>query len=363
MNNPSSDHNYPNSKNNITQMMRFGKYQVHQRIVYLTLGTIAAVLFIIINILGTTYQTRHHSSEISIQGLKKSSQVKARYDATDKLIEKLKHYGLWKIDSSREVPRFFIKNYPADLHAVKDISLKKRVFLHALLPHALFVREEALSKRQKLETILGKINCPLEDISFDIGLEFENQCSWFDSLAEEEVNFIHNLTKVYRTESAAGLLERVDAVPISIILAQGAIESSWGSSRFTREGNSIFGMWTWKKKGIVPLRRDEGKTHKVKIYDSVLDSVRAYHLTLNRLDTYEEFRQYRKYTDDPLIMAEGLLPYSERGQEYVNEIKKVIIFNKLQKYDSYNLSDLDPAKLNSSVSKADVQIKPGNASL
>jgi Bax protein len=152
-------------------------------------------------------------------------------------------------------------------------------------------------------------------------------------------------------------------VPISIILAQGAIESSWGSSRFTREGNSIFGMWTWKKKGIVPLRRDEGKTHKVKIYDSVLDSVRAYHLTLNRLDTYEEFRQYRKYTDDPLIMAEGLLPYSERGQEYVNEIKKVIIFNKLQKYDSYNLSDLDPAKLTSSVSKADVQIKPGNASL
>ena len=86
-------------------------------------------------------------------------------------------------------------------------------------------------------------------------------------------------------------------------------------------------------------------------------------MTLNRLDTYEEFRQYRKYTDDPLIMAEGLLPYSERGQEYVNEIKKVIIFNKLQKYDSYNLSDLDPAKLTSSVSKADVQIKPGNASL
>ena len=175
--------------------------------------------------------------------------------------------------------------------------------------------------------------------------------------------FIQNLSNVYRTDSALGLLEKVDAIPTSIILAQGALESSWGSSRFTREGNSIFGMWTWKNKGIVPLRRDEGKNHKVRIYDTVLDSIRAYHLTLNRLEPYEEFRQLRQYTDNPLIMAEGLVPYSERGEEYVEEIKKVIIANDLQKYDSFSLSDLDLKKVSRSVTQVDVPATPGRVSL
>jgi len=145
----------------------------------------------------------------------------------------------------------------------------------------------------------------------------------------------------YRVTTADGLLERVDAVPTSIILAQGALESSWGSSRFTREGNSVFGMWTWKTKGMVPSMRDEGKTHKVKVYESVLDSVRAYHLTLNRLEPYTQFRQLRLQTDNPLLMAEGLTQYSEKGDAYVEDIQNVILSNDLQKYDSYRLSDFD----------------------
>jgi Bax protein len=209
-----------------------------------------------------------------------------------------------------------------------------------LLPHALLVREETLRKRERLETILGKINCSLEDINFTTSPVFPGQCSWHDFLADDEESFVLSLSRNYRTKSAKGLLERVDAVPISIILAQGAIESSWGSSRFSREGNSIFGMWTWKTKGIVPLRREEGKTHKVKAYDNVLESVRAYHLTLNRLEPYEDFRLLRNRSDDPLVLAEGLTPYSERGEKYVEDIKKVILYNGLQKYDSFKLSDL-----------------------
>jgi len=344
-------------------MVYFGKHQVHHWAVYLTLGIITVILFVLFNTLSSSYSITDHSDSATLPNLKAQLLAKVKHEETDILIEKLKRYGLWKIDSSRKVPRFFIKNYPADLYALNEISLKKRVFLHSLLPHALFVREQALRKRQRLESILDKINCPPEDINFDIELEFRGQCSWSGYLIDDEIDFVQNLCRDYRTTSAEALLERVDAVPTSIILAQGAIESSWGSSRFTREGNSIFGMWTWKKKGIVPLNRDEGKTHKVKIYDSVLDSVRAYHLTLNRLETYEEFRQYRKFTDDPLIMAEGLIPYSERGEEYVEEIKKVILTNNLQRYDSFILSDIAPPKLTGSVSKADVSLSPGKASL
>lgn len=363
MNNPSSDNNNPDKTRNLTHMMYFGKHQVHHWAIYLTLGAITAILFVLINTLNSSYSFNTHSRSAAVQNLKPTSLVKIKHEATDKLIEKLKLYGLWKINPSQKVPRFFIRNYPEDLHALNEISLKKRVFLHSLLPHALFVREQALRKRQRLESILSKIHCPPGDINFEIGLEFESQCSWSGYLADDEIEFIQNLSRDYRTTSAETLLERVDAVPTSIILAQGAIESSWGSSRFTREGNSIFGMWTWKNKGIVPLRRDEGKTHKVKTYDSVLDSVRAYHLTLNRLDTYEEFRQFRKFTDDPLIIANGLLPYSERGEEYVEEIKRVILSNNLQEYDAFILSDLDLPRLTGSVSKNDVPVSPDKASL
>jgi Bax protein len=159
------------------------------------------------------------------------------------------------------------------------------------------------------------------------------------------------------------LLERVDAVPTSIILAQGALESSWGSSRFTREGNSIFGMWTWKTPGIVPSRREEGKTHKVKAYENVLEAVRAYHLTLNRVESYEEFRQLRRNTDNPLILAEGLRFYSERGQDYVEDIKNVILSNDLQKYDNFSLTDLDLPEFSGSVSGAIDSVESGKASL
>jgi len=340
------------NKKDSSHMMRFGKHQVQHWAVYLTLGIITAVLFVVISTLSTSYQVKPQPSVTPLQSQKKSVWVTEKHEATDNLINKLKHYGLWEIHPSQEVPRFFIESYPADLNAVEDVSIRKRVFLNSLLPHALFVRQEALHKKARLESILSKIDCSPEDINFDTGLDHENQCSWSDFLVEDEIIFIQNLCNNYRITTAEGLLERVDAVPTSIILAQGALESSWGSSRFTREGNSVFGMWTWKTKGMVPSRRDEGKTHKVKVYQSVLDSVRAYHLTLNRLDSYDQFRQLRRHSDDPLILAEGLILYSERGAAYVEDIKNVILTNNLQKYDSCRLSDLNLSEFSGPVTKA-----------
>ena len=333
-------------------MMWFGKRHVHHRAVYAALGILTAVLFILISYLDVSYQVPQPLSGGSERNMKEPVFVSGESGATANLIVQLKHYGLWDLPASEEVPRFFIKAYPADLNTVRDISVRKKVFLHSLLPHALFVRQETLHRRDKLQSILSKIDCAVETLDFVSGLEYESQCSWTDFIEEGEVNFIQSLGKEYRTTSAEILLERVDGVPISIILAQGALESSWGSSRFTREGNSIFGMWTWKTAGIVPSRREEGKTHKVKAYENVLEAVRAYHLTLNRVEYYEEFRQLRRNTDNPLILAEGLRFYSERGQDYVEDIKNVILSNDLQKYDNFSLTDLDLPEFNGSVSGA-----------
>jgi Bax protein len=340
-------------------LMYFGKLKVHHQIVYITLGTLAVILFVLFSYLGLAYQFTPQRSVLSGRNIKEPVLAPEKNRATANLISKLKYYGLWNFPVSEEVPRFFIKSYPADLNTVQDISVRKKIFINSLLPHALFVRQEALHRRSKLESILSKIDCTISSLDFGNEFDDDNQCPWPYFLEDEDVDFIENLSKNYRTTSAELLLKRVDAVPTSIILAQGALESSWGSSRFTREGNSIFGMWTWKTKGIVPSRRDEGKTHKVKVYDSVLDSVRAYHLTLNRLDPYEEFRRLRRNTNDPLIIAEGLRLYSERGEDYVEDIKNVIRSNDLQRYDSYKLMDFDLPEFSGSVS-GDIKLaEPG----
>ena len=338
-----------------TSLMYFGERRVHPMAFYSMWGILAAFLFILTGYFGIEYRVAQtHPPELTTRNRPVIVPAFDETGPTARLIRKLKQYGLWTLSPMQKVPRFFLKAYPPDLYTVRDISVKKKIFLHALLPHALLVRQEVLQKRERLESILDRIDCASEDTDIDFGPDYEGQCSWTQNLPENDVSFIRKLSREYRTTSAETLLKRVDAVPVSIILAQGALESYWGSSRFSREGNSIFGMWTWRTAGIIPIRRDEGKTHKVKTYDDILESVRAYQLTLNRLEPYTDFRQLRQSTDDPLILAEGLSLYSERGEDYVEEIKKVILANNLQEYDNYRLNDRPLTEIAESFSKTAV---------
>ena len=53
---------------------------------------------------------------------------------------------------------------------------------------------------------------------------------------------------------------RVDIVPLSLALAQAAIESGWGTSRYLREGNALYGQYTFDKSlGLKPQDRDKEK--------------------------------------------------------------------------------------------------------
>ncbi len=127
------------------------------------------------------------------------------------------------------------------------------------------------------------------------------------------------------------LLLRVDTVPLRLVLAQAANESSWGTSRFAREGRNLFGIWCYRPGcGLVPRRRAAGSRHEVAVYPSVNASVAAYLLNLNRLDAYAALRRLRadyvgrRRPVDALALAGTLGPYSERGQDYVRSIQAMI---------------------------------------
>ncbi|NND68171.1 MAG: flagellar biosynthesis protein FlgJ [Halioglobus sp.] len=136
------------------------------------------------------------------------------------------------------------------------------------------------------------------------------------------------------------LLERVDIVPVSLGLAQAAKESGWGTSRFATSANNYFGQWCFEPGcGVVPEKRNAGATHEVANFESPGKSVRSYLQNLNRHRAYARFRDIRaqaRTTGGPatgLALAEGLDEYSERGGAYVKELRSMIRYNELDRYD------------------------------
>jgi len=139
------------------------------------------------------------------------------------------------------------------------------------------------------------------------------------------------------------LLRRVDTVPLSLALAQAAKESGWGTSRFARAGNNLFGEWCFMKGcGIVPNARAKGRFHEVRAFASPQESVASY---LNNINTHSEYRDFRierarlRATGRKLSgisLAESLTPYSERRDEYVEELIDLMETNGLESRDDIN---------------------------
>lgn len=135
------------------------------------------------------------------------------------------------------------------------------------------------------------------------------------------------------------LLIKVDSIPMELALAQAATESGWGRSRFAKEGLNLFGVWTYdKSKGLVPKGRDEDATFLVRKYESHTESVRHYLNLLNSHPAYMPLRKirltYRSSGERPsgVALAEGLLSYSAKGQDYIELIQKLIADHELDQF-------------------------------
>lgn len=99
---------------------------------------------------------------------------------------------------------------------------------------------------------------------------------------------------------------RIQRVPTEMIVAQAALESGWGTSRFAQEGNNLFGIRTWgDHPGMLPLGFPKNNPWRVRIFDTKCDSVKEYVRLLNEHPAYEEFRSMRTKM---LIMNEQLDP-------------------------------------------------------
>ena len=88
--------------------------------------------------------------------------------------------------------------------------------------------------------------------------------------------------------------DRASRVPTSIIIAMAGIESAWGTSRFSVEGNNLFGIRTWDLKTDHMKPKDvKDAKFGLKKYATKCDSIKDMIRILNTHPAYIEFRVER----------------------------------------------------------------------
>jgi Bax protein len=206
------------------------------------------------------------------------------------------------------------------------VGEKKTAFFEFMLPLVEAENQRLSAQRKQLE-IIKQQTAALTT----------NQLKWLHRLAEE-YRLSHSLDPQQLIHS---LWLRVDQVPPSMALAQAANESAWGTSRFAKQGNNLFGQWCFTAGcGLIPQHRSEGKSHEVAKFSSPQASVTSYIHNLNSHSAYQEFRQIRASQRQQFNRlsgqqcVEGLLKYSSRGEEYIQELQAMIRVNKLHRYDT-----------------------------
>jgi uncharacterized FlgJ-related protein len=213
------------------------------------------------------------------------------------------------------------------------LDTNKKVFVKTVLPIIINENQNILMTRSFVENLKNKLET-------------------FRTLENKEIRTLNDIAKNYnikyrekhKLDLVNEILSNVDVIPNSIVLAQAAIESGWGSSRFAKEHNALFGEYTYDtEKGVIPLDRDTGKTHLIKSFNSLDSSVNSYFNNINSHYAYREFRNIRKIMrdknnfSDVNLLVEKLETYAA-DSNYVNTIRSVIEKNNFKLFDNKTIS-------------------------
>jgi len=210
----------------------------------------------------------------------------------------------------------------------KMFSLKKIEFIETVLPLISFENQKILMERQRL-------------------IKIKNYLLLEKTLIKNDIIYLKEIAKKYQIKSKNkhkidllnDLLFSVDVIPNSIVLAQAANESGWGTSRFAKEYNALFGQYTYdENNGVVPFEREEGKKHLVRNFSSFHKSVESYFKNINTHYAYQRFRKVRSQINKKdlnkniELLTQTLDVYAE-DDSYVDTINSIIDSNNFSQFD------------------------------
>ena len=235
-----------------------------------------------------------------------------------------------KLTSSKKVILLSDSTPLKKINLSSNINERKKDFINIVLPIIVDQNRKIIVLRQRL-------------------IDTKNYLIQNKTLSQTDQVFIKNLATKYsvtakyrhKIDIINDLLIYIDIIPNSIVLAQAANESGWGSSRFATEFNALFGEYTYDiNNGIIPARREEGKKHLVKYFKTIDKSVESYFININTHFAYDKFRKLRKIIRDKNnsfnnvdLLVDKLDAYAV-NDEYVDIIISIIHDNELTQYDN-----------------------------
>ena len=224
--------------------------------------------------------------------------------------------------ASMIVARTFVKTIP-EAHLNLPVKRQKEAFINMLLPLILAANDEIRQRRQAIMRAAENADRP--------------------SLAKWARLYRIKTRDMSLNRMESELLRRADIIPVSLALAQAAIESGWGTSRFALKGNALFGQWAWDQSaGLKPIEASNSRA-VVRSFPNLFGSVRAYMHNLNTHSEYARFRDRRsllsgrKRNDLGTQLSVFLDGYAEIGVEYVEKIQTIIRSNDLGQFEAARL--------------------------
>lgn len=202
-----------------------------------------------------------------------------------------------------------------------DSEERKEKFIHFMLPAITIVRERLLDDLHHCEFI-------------------EKQIKRKTPLSQQDFIFLKNMLQKYDAESIYELKIKLYPHPVSLVLAQAALESGWGTSRVFREGNNPFGIMSFSSddsrvKNMLP---DNVEDIYMRTYDRITESVEHYFMLTAKVSSYKKFRKRRWEGATSVELLENLKSYHE-SNDYNQLAKSIIKSNELINYD---LVTIDP---------------------
>jgi len=240
-------------------------------------------------------------------------------------------------NGATEVPRLYLSSFPVGWTEVATVEERKALFFKTFLPLMLRVNEAITADRAILLDLRDRLASGV--------IPSAGEMDWLIDLA-----LLYRVLPPEAGEEGAAvaltlndidtMLTRVDVIPPSLAMAQAVEESGWGRSRFAQEGNAMFGQYTWSDDGIIPMGRASGDGHRIRSFDSLLQSVASYALNLNCHTAYGEFRaeRARMRTNGEVVdgreLVSTLTRYSQRPGAYMRNLRATIDANDLMEFDA-----------------------------
>ncbi len=214
-------------------------------------------------------------------------------------------------NDGKNIEPYIINRLPKDFDKLPT-DKRKKLFIEILLPIALSINKQIETEH----TLLISIN---------------NKIKMHKTLSKPEYSFLEKEKRNYKTNDIYRLIKRVNTVPVSLMLAQAAVESGWGSSKFAICYNNIYGIHRKHQNAGKPI---------VMIYKNLKNAAYEYVMNLNTNMAYKDFRDARYKMgkkQDPYALASYLSMYSIRRSKYIIMIQNIMSANRMTAYDDFRL--------------------------